>query len=60
MTNTELFTIGHSQQSAEQLLGLLRQHQIGALVDIRRFPGSRKYPQFNQERLSEALQGEWD
>ncbi len=51
----ELFTIGHSQHSAEQFVDLLRQHQIGALVDIRRFPGSRKYPQFDQEEFAKNL-----
>lgn len=56
MGNVELFTIGHSQHSAEQFLDLLSQHRIRALVDIRRFPGSRAYPQFNQEELSKALQ----
>jgi len=52
----ELFTIGHSQHAAEEFVGLLRQHQIAALVDIRRFPGSRKYPQFGQEDLAKVLQ----
>lgn len=27
-----------------------------ALVDIRRFPGSRRYPHFNRETLADALQ----
>lgn len=51
----ELFTIGHSNHPFEQFLDLLKQHQIAALVDIRRFPGSRSFPQFNQENLSAAL-----
>ncbi|SFH63094.1 DUF488 domain-containing protein [Planctomicrobium piriforme] len=53
--NVELFTIGHSNQPLEDFLDLLKQHQITALVDIRRFPGSRAFPQFNQETLSTAL-----
>jgi uncharacterized protein (DUF488 family) len=37
---------------------MLHSFQIGILVDIRRFPGSLKYPQFNKENLREALAGE--
>lgn len=33
----------------------LKEHRIEALVDIRRYPGSRKYPQFNKESLAESL-----
>jgi uncharacterized protein (DUF488 family) len=52
----QLFTIGHSTQSLEKFLALLGQHDIELLADIRRFPGSRKFPQFNQEPLAAALQ----
>jgi uncharacterized protein (DUF488 family) len=52
----KLWTIGHSTHPLEQFLALLAQHGIEALVDIRRFPGSRKYPQFNQDDLASALQ----
>jgi uncharacterized protein (DUF488 family) len=51
-----LFTIGHSTHSLERFLALLAQHDIEALVDIRRFPGSRKFPQFNHDDLPRALQ----
>jgi uncharacterized protein (DUF488 family) len=51
-----LFTIGHSNHSLDRFLGLLANHQIVALADIRRFPGSRKHPHFNQEKLATALQ----
>jgi uncharacterized protein (DUF488 family) len=50
-----LLTIGHSTHGLDQFLALLAQHQIESLVDIRRFPGSRKHPQFNQENLASAL-----
>jgi uncharacterized protein (DUF488 family) len=50
-----VFTIGHSNDSLEHFLCLLNQHRIEALVDIRRFPGSRKYPHFNQQPLAAAL-----
>jgi uncharacterized protein (DUF488 family) len=52
---SQLFSIGHSNQSLDRFLGLLAQHQIEALVDIRRFPGSSKYPHWNQDSLVSAL-----
>lgn len=55
MESIELFTVGHSNQSTEELLELLARHQIMALVDIRRFPGSRKYPRFNREVLAAVM-----
>lgn len=58
MRNLNLFTIGHSNHSQEQFFDLLRQHDIEALVDIRRFPSSRTFPHFNRDSLSGALQAE--
>src|SRR5690242_16003096 len=52
----KLFTIGHSTHSLPVFLTLLAGHGIEALADIRRFPGSRKFPQFNQDNLASALQ----
>lgn len=51
-----IWTIGHSTRSMEDFMQLLQQYQIEAIADIRKFPGSRKYPQFNKEALSESLQ----
>src|SRR5262249_34986703 len=51
-----LLTIGHSTHPLEEFLALLARHGIEALADIRRFPGSRKFPQFNQGDLASALQ----
>jgi uncharacterized protein (DUF488 family) len=50
-----LFTIGHSTHPIERFLELLTQHRIELLVHVRRFPGSRKFPQFNRENLVAAL-----
>ena len=50
-----LWTIGHSTRSAEEFLALLAGNGIGSLADVRRFPGSRKYPHFNVEPLAHAL-----
>ena len=52
----QLFSIGHSNQPLDRFLALLVQHRIEALVDIRRFPGSRKYPHWNQKKLAASLQ----
>lgn len=49
-------TIGHSTRAIEDFLGLLRAHAIEALADVRRYPGSRRHPQFAQEALRAALQ----
>lgn len=50
-----IFTVGHSNLPLDQFIGLLTQHGIEALVDIRRFPSSRKYPHFNEKNLAAAL-----
>jgi uncharacterized protein (DUF488 family) len=51
----QLFSIGHSNHLLDEFLALLAWHRIVALADIRRFPGSRKHPHFNQEELASAL-----
>ena len=50
-----LWTIGHSTRSLEAFLELLRTHEIERLVDVRRFPRSRRHPHFNADALAEAL-----
>jgi uncharacterized protein (DUF488 family) len=52
----QLFTIGHSTHPLNRFLALLAPHGIEVLADIRRFPGSRKFPHFNQDNLALALQ----
>ncbi|BAQ10099.1 HhH-GPD domain protein [Bacillus sp. OxB-1] len=47
----ELFTIGHSTHSEEEFLKLLLDSKIQRLVDVRAFPGSRKFPQFSQDQM---------
>jgi uncharacterized protein (DUF488 family) len=44
----EIWTIGHSTHPLEKFLDLLQAHSVTALADVRRFPGSRRHPQFNQ------------
>jgi uncharacterized protein (DUF488 family) len=50
-----LHTIGHSIHPIEVFLGLLSQHQIELLADVRSYPSSKRWPQFNQEALRESL-----
>jgi uncharacterized protein (DUF488 family) len=52
-----IWTIGHSTHSIEEFIAILYSFQIERLVDIRMFPGSRRYPHFNKESL-EALMSE--
>lgn len=51
----ELFTIGHSTHPADRFVALLRRHGVELLCDVRRFPGSRRNPQFNVGALRETL-----
>jgi uncharacterized protein (DUF488 family) len=49
------FTIGHGVRPLGELVETLREAAVETLVDVRRFPGSRRNPQFNQGPLREAL-----
>ena len=49
------FTIGHSNRSFEEFVGLLSRADIGLVADIRTIPRSRANPQFNKDTLPEAL-----
>lgn len=51
----EIFTIGHSTHSLETFISMLNSFAIELLVDIRSFPGSRIYPQFNKENLQNTI-----
>lgn len=55
MANREIWTIGHSTRTLSEFLEMLASFRIAALVDVRHFPGSRKYPHFNKEVLGEEL-----
>ena len=55
MTETRVFTIGHSSHSLEEFLELLASHGVTAVADVRSAPFSRFCPQFNRDALSAAL-----
>ena len=50
-----VYTAGHGTRTSEELIGLLRPANVRTVVDVRRFPGSRRNPQFNRDALAEAL-----
>jgi uncharacterized protein (DUF488 family) len=50
-----VFTLGHSTHAIERFCALLAEHDVRALADVRRFPGSRTFPQFNRESLADTL-----
>jgi uncharacterized protein (DUF488 family) len=51
----KIWTVGHSTRSGEEFIEILKAHHIELLVDVRTFPGSRRYPQFNRASLAERL-----
>jgi uncharacterized protein (DUF488 family) len=50
-----LWTIGHSTRPWEDFVALLREAGIGCVVDVRRFAGSRRNPQFSPQAMDSAL-----
>ena len=50
-----LYTVGHSNVDLETFLARLHAARIERLVDVRRYPGSRKWPHFNRDSLASAL-----
>ena len=52
-----VFTIGHGARPIEDLLATLVEAGVETLIDVRRFPGSRRNPQFNEGPLADSLAG---
>jgi uncharacterized protein (DUF488 family) len=50
-----VYTIGHGTRPAEELVTCLEEAAVRTLVDVRRFPGSRRNPQFGQAALVDIL-----
>ena len=50
-----IHTIGHSTRTIEAFVDLLQTHRIQLLIDVRRWPASRRYPHFYREALSNSL-----
>jgi uncharacterized protein (DUF488 family) len=50
-----IWTIGHSTRAIDEFIALLKENEIKLLVDVRAWPGSKRYPQFNKDALAESL-----
>jgi uncharacterized protein (DUF488 family) len=50
-----VLTVGHSTRALAELLALLAEFEVTTLVDVRRFPGSRRYPHFGGPALARSL-----
>lgn len=50
-----LWTVGHSQLPAAAFMALLAPERIERIADVRRFPVSRRHPQFNENALAKML-----
>lgn len=48
----DVFTIGHYSHTKEEFIKLLKLAQIELLIDVRSFPGSRKFPWFKKEEMA--------
>jgi uncharacterized protein (DUF488 family) len=51
----ELWTFGHSTRSIEDFIEALSSFEIKVLADVRSYPSSQRYPQFNKENLKASL-----
>ena len=51
-------TIGHSTRTDEVFVTLLKEHTVEVLVDVRRWPASKRYPHFHREALAASLNHE--
>jgi len=52
---TLIYTIGHSNRTMQEFTALLRKYNIEQIIDVRRFPTSKKYPWFTKQNLEEEL-----
>jgi uncharacterized protein (DUF488 family) len=55
MEHYQIWTIGHSTRSMDEFIEILKGAQIELIVDVRRFPGSKKFPHFSKESLAQTL-----
>ena len=50
-------TVGHGARSIDTFLAILAEAGVDTLIDVRRFPGSRRHPQFGRDALEAAVVG---
>ena len=53
-----IFTLGHGARALADFVATLRSAQVTGIIDVRRYPGSRRHPQFGARTLPDALAGE--
>ena len=58
MHNIRVFTIGHSNRKWIDFISILKENNVDLLVDVRRYPGSRACPQFDNEPITTTLREE--
>jgi len=51
-----IYTIGHSTRSIPELLAALAPYAIEVVADVRRYPGSRRLPQFAEPALRASIE----
>lgn len=52
-----LLTVGHGTATQDELVELFRAAGVTSVVDVRRFPGSRRHPHVARDRLQRWLPG---
>ncbi len=52
-----IYTIGHSTRPIDDFFAILKAYGIQSLVDVRRYPGSKRNPQYNLSALEQSLPG---
>jgi uncharacterized protein (DUF488 family) len=52
---SRVWTIGHGTRPADKLVEMLQRAGVRTLVDVRRYPGSRRNPQYNRDALTATL-----
>lgn len=53
--SSAVYTIGHSSRPLQEFLDLLAESRINCVVDVRRLPGSRAFPQYDADALAASL-----
>jgi uncharacterized protein (DUF488 family) len=52
---SHVFTVGHGTRTTDELATILGAAGVGRLIDVRRFPGSRRHPHFSREALERSM-----
>jgi uncharacterized protein (DUF488 family) len=57
-STSAVWTVGHSRRPLAEFLAVLAAYDIELVADVRRYPGSRGQPQYQQRALELALEAE--